>query len=90
MFDTKLCCCCIFACSCCGFELGAKIRTQRVWVLVLFFQPNNLWIWVQVLVVILCASLGSLKHAPDATRLPSLIDTLATVNGQCHGSISGF
>jgi hypothetical protein len=40
-------------------DLGEKTRTQRVWVRVLFYHPNSLWVWVQV--VISGACLGSVK-----------------------------
>jgi hypothetical protein len=49
-----------------GSGLGEKTRTQRVWVRVLFYHPNILWVWVRVRVVISGAGLGSVKPAPDS------------------------
>ena len=45
-----------------GLGLGEKTRTQRVWVRVLFYHPNILWVWVRVVI------LGSVKPAPVGTR----------------------
>jgi hypothetical protein len=40
---------------------GEKIWTQRVWMRVLFYHLNILWVWVRM--VISGASLGSVKPA---------------------------
>jgi hypothetical protein len=42
----KLCCCCIFACSCCSFEFGWKTWIQQICVWVLFCHLKYFWVWI--------------------------------------------
>jgi hypothetical protein len=73
-----------FACPCCGF--GWKSSNPMVWVWVLFCHPNNLWVWVQVLV--LGAGLRSVKPTPDPpVVIPRIGYYMFEVSDLIHSSV---